>query len=80
MSRADEIEECPDVDGDRPPRLTSKIIGHDAGFAEIELIYVLLYLYTAGRRAGHRPHRGRSAASGGRCAACGGARLAHRTR
>ena len=34
MSRADEIGERPDVDGDRPPRLTSKIIGHDAGFAD----------------------------------------------
>ena len=34
MSRADEIEERPDVDGDRPPRLTHKIIGHDSGFAD----------------------------------------------
>ena len=34
MSRADEIEERPDVDGDRPPRLTQKIIGHDSGFAD----------------------------------------------
>ena len=34
MSRADEIEERPDIDGDRPPRLTREIIGHDAGFAD----------------------------------------------
>ena len=34
MSRADEIEDYPDIDGDRPPRLTRKIIRHDAGFAD----------------------------------------------
>ena len=34
MSRADEIEERPDIDGDRPARLTRVIIGHDAGFAD----------------------------------------------
>ena len=34
MSRADEIEERPDIDGDRPPRLTREIIGHDVGFAD----------------------------------------------
>ena len=34
MSRAEEIEELPDIDGDRPPRLTREILGHDAGFAD----------------------------------------------
>ena len=32
MSRADEIEDLPDIDGDRPPRLTREIIGHDTAF------------------------------------------------
>ena len=34
MSHADEIEERPDIDGVRPPRLTRQIIGHDEGFAD----------------------------------------------
>ena len=34
MSRAEEIEELPDIDGDRPPRLTREILGHDAEFAD----------------------------------------------
>ncbi|CAI8395007.1 MAG: DNA polymerase III subunit tau [Rhodobiaceae bacterium UBA7378] len=32
MSRADEIEDLPDIDGDCPPRLTREIIGHDTAF------------------------------------------------
>ena len=34
MSRVEEIEELPDLDGDRPPRLTREILGHDARFAD----------------------------------------------
>ena len=34
MSRAEEIEELPDIDGDRPPRLTREVLGHDAAFAD----------------------------------------------
>lgn len=34
MSRSDEPEAWPDIDGDRPPRLTREIIGHDAAFAD----------------------------------------------
>ena len=34
MSRAEEIEKLPDIDGARPPRLTREILGHDAGFID----------------------------------------------
>ena len=34
MSRVEEIEELPDLDGARPPRLTREILGHDARFAD----------------------------------------------
>ena len=30
MSRAEEMEDFPDIDGDRPPRLTREILGHEA--------------------------------------------------
>jgi DNA polymerase-3 subunit delta' len=34
MSRAEEMEDFPDIDGDRPPRLTREILGHEASFAD----------------------------------------------